>query len=89
MVEAFRDAWRDHSIGVLILTGAGDRAFSSGGDQAVRSGGGYRGGMNVEALHEIIRDIPKPVIAAVNGYAIGPALNLLRRGLHEAGDLLN
>jgi 2-ketocyclohexanecarboxyl-CoA hydrolase len=71
MVEAFRDAWRDHSIGVVILTGAGDRAFSSGGDQAARSGGGYSGGMNVEALHEVIRDIPKPVIAAVNGYAIG------------------
>jgi 2-ketocyclohexanecarboxyl-CoA hydrolase len=71
MVEAFRDAWRDRSIGVVILTGAGDRAFSSGGDQAARSGGGYRGGMNVEALHEVIRDIPKPVIAAVNGYAIG------------------
>jgi dihydroxynaphthoic acid synthetase len=71
MVEAFKDAWRDHSIGVVILTGAGDRAFSSGGDQAVRGGGGYGGGMNVEALHEVIRDIPKPVIAAVNGYAIG------------------
>ncbi len=71
MVEAFRDAWHDHTVGVVILTGAGDRAFSSGGDQSVRSGGGYQGGMNVEELHEIIRDIPKPVIAAVNGYAIG------------------
>jgi 2-ketocyclohexanecarboxyl-CoA hydrolase len=71
MVEAFRDAWRDRSVGVVILTGAGDRAFSSGGDQAARSGAGYRGGMNVEALHEVIRDIPKPVIAAINGYAIG------------------
>jgi naphthoate synthase len=71
MIEAFRDAWHDRAIGVVILTGAGDRAFSSGGDQSVRSGGGYRGGMNVEELHAIIRDIPKPVIAAVNGYAIG------------------
>jgi naphthoate synthase len=71
MIEAFQDAWRDRTIGAVILTGAGDRAFSSGGDQSVRSGGGYRGGMNVEELHAIIRDIPKPVIAAVNGYAIG------------------
>ncbi|MFZ0887373.1 MAG: 1,4-dihydroxy-2-naphthoyl-CoA synthase [Candidatus Binataceae bacterium] len=71
MTDAFRDAWYDRAIGVVILTGAGDRAFSSGGDQSVRGGGGYRGGMNVEELHAIIRDIPKPVIAAVNGYAIG------------------
>ena len=71
LIEAFRDAWHDRTIGVVILTGAGNRAFSSGGDQSVRSGGGYRGGMNIEELHAIIRDIPKPVIAAVNGYAIG------------------
>jgi 2-ketocyclohexanecarboxyl-CoA hydrolase len=71
MVEAFHDAWHDRTVGVVILTGAGDRAFSSGGDQSVRSGGGYQGGMNVEELHAVIRDIPKPVIAAVNGYAIG------------------
>ncbi len=71
MVQAFHDAWHDRSVGVVILTGKGDRAFSSGGDQSVRGGGGYQGGMNVEELHAIIRDIPKPVIAAVNGYAIG------------------
>jgi naphthoate synthase len=71
MVEAFYDAWHDHSIGAVILTGAGNRAFSSGGDQSVRGKSGYGGGMSVEALHSIIRDIPKPVIAAVNGYAIG------------------
>lgn len=71
MVEAFRDAGHDHSIGCVILTGAGQRAFCSGGDQSVRGKGGYQGGMNVEELHSIIRDIPKPVIAAVNGYAIG------------------
>lgn len=78
MVEAFKDAWADRAIGVVILTGAGDRAFSTGGDQSVREGGGYQGkrsrsdiGLDVEDLHAIIREIPKPVIAAVNGYAIG------------------
>ncbi len=71
LVRAFRDAWHDRQIGVVIFTGAGDRAFCSGGDQSVRGKGGYSGGMNVEELHAIIRDIPKPVIAAVNGYAIG------------------
>ena len=76
MIAAFQDAWWDKTIGVVILTGAGDRAFCSGGDQKERDVGGYDTGgvghdMNVEALHNIIRDIPKPVIAAVNGYAIG------------------
>lgn len=75
MIEAFHDAWRDHSIGVVVLTGAGDKAFSSGGDQNERADQGgygavkYPGG--VEYLHALIRNIPKPVIAAVNGYAIG------------------
>lgn len=78
LVEAFKDAWVDRSVGVAILTGAGDRAFSTGGDQSVRSDGGYQGkrsrsdvGLDIEDLHAVIREIPKPVIAAVNGYAIG------------------
>ena len=78
MIEAFKDAWADRAIGVAILTGTGDRAFSTGGDQSVRSDKGYEGkrvrsdiGLDVEELHSTIRDIPKPVIAAVNGYAIG------------------
>ena len=78
MIEAFQDAWADRSIGVVILTGAGDRAFSTGGDQSVRQQGGYQGkrsrsdvGLDIEDLHSVIRQIPKPVIAAVNGYAIG------------------
>jgi 2-ketocyclohexanecarboxyl-CoA hydrolase len=78
LIEAFRDAWADREVGVVILTGAGDRAFSTGGDQSVRGEGGYQGrrarsdiGLDVEDLHAVIREIPKPVIAAVNGYAIG------------------
>ena len=78
MIEAFQDAWADRSIGVVILTGAGDRAFCAGGDQSVRDESGYQGkrsrsdlGLDIEDLHSIIRQIPKPVIAAVNGYAIG------------------
>ncbi len=78
LVEAFRDAWGDRSVGVVILTGVGERAFSTGGDQSVRDESGYGGvrarsdiGLDVEDLHAAIRDIPKPVIAAVNGYAIG------------------
>jgi 2-ketocyclohexanecarboxyl-CoA hydrolase len=77
-VAAFQDAWADRSIGVVILTGIGDRAFCVGGDQSGRSEAGYGGkrarsdiGLDVEDLHAVIRDIPKPVIAAVNGYAIG------------------
>lgn len=71
MVDAFRDAAHDRSVGAVILTGAGERAFCSGGDQSARTKGGYQGGMNIDELHSIIRDIPKPVIAAVNGYSIG------------------
>ena len=74
MVAAFRDAWADDGVGVVVLTGAGDKAFCAGGDQKERGAGGYGGtgiGMDVGALHSVIRNIPKPVIAMVNGYAIG------------------
>jgi naphthoate synthase len=74
LTEAFVDARWDRSIGVVVLTGAGDRAFCSGGDQKERGQGGYapeERPMDVEALHSAIRHIPKPVIAMVNGYAIG------------------
>jgi len=75
MIRAFRDAWLDGSIGVVVLTGAGDRAFCSGGDQKERGQKGYRAEAgqedDVETLHWLIRQIPKPVIAAVNGFAIG------------------
>jgi 2-ketocyclohexanecarboxyl-CoA hydrolase len=72
MIEAFQDAWDDEAIGVAVLTGAGDKAFCTGGDQKAKKGGryGFRGG-EVSHMHGIIRHMPKPVIAAVNGYAIG------------------
>ena len=63
-------------IGVVVLTGAGDKAFCSGGDQHVKGMGGYIDGggvprLNVLDVHKAIRSLPKPVIAMVNGYAIG------------------
>src|SRR2546427_2239781 len=74
LTEAFLDARWDRTIGVAVLTGAGDKAFCSGGDQKERGQGGYaqhERPMDVEALHSAIRHIPKPVIAMVNGFAIG------------------
>ncbi len=74
LTEAFLDARWDPTIGVAVLTGAGDKAFCSGGDQKERGSGGYAKEsrpMDVEALHSAIRHIPKPVIAMVNGFAIG------------------
>ena len=82
MIEAFRDAWDDPNIGVVLLTGNGPSpkdgvyAFCAGGDQKVRGHAGYRdaGGrarLNVLELQRIIRTMPKPVIALVAGYAIG------------------
>ncbi len=76
MIDAFSHARDDSKIGVIILTGAGDKAFCSGGDQKVRGHGGYVGDdniprLNVLDLQRLIRTIPKPVIAMVAGYAIG------------------
>ncbi|GFR39483.1 1,4-dihydroxy-2-naphthoyl-CoA synthase [Insulibacter thermoxylanivorax] len=76
MMDAFARARDDSEIGVIILTGAGDLAFCSGGDQKVRGHGGYVGDdqiprLNVLDLQRMIRTIPKPVIAMVAGYAIG------------------
>ncbi len=75
MVAAFRQAWADADVGVVVLTGAGDKAFCSGGDQKDRGENGYSGGtgigLDVASLHTVIRSIPKPVIAMVNGFAIG------------------
>lgn len=74
--EAFTTIRNDPSIGVAILTGAGEKAFCSGGDQRIRGKAGYvdRQGvhrLNVLDLQKQIRSLPKPVIAMVAGYAIG------------------
>jgi 2-ketocyclohexanecarboxyl-CoA hydrolase len=76
LIELFTRAWSSREVGVVCLTGAGDRAFSSGGDQKQRAetgdyGPSASGLFEIERLHRLIRDIPKPVIAAVNGLAIG------------------
>ena len=76
MLDAMAYCREASDIGVVVLTGAGDKAFCSGGDQKVKGVGGYidENGvprLNVLDLHKAIRSIPKPVIAMVNGYAIG------------------
>jgi 2-ketocyclohexanecarboxyl-CoA hydrolase len=76
LIWVFKRAWASGEVGVVCLTGAGDRAFCTGGDQKQRAetgdyGPSESGLFEVEYLHRLIREIPKPVIAAVNGYAIG------------------
>ncbi len=76
LIAAFRAAWADSTVAAVVLTGAGDRAFCAGGDQKQRAETGDYGPtesglFEIERLHRLIRAIPKPVIAAVNGFAIG------------------
>ena len=76
MIEAMDICRERTDIRVVVLTGTGDKAFCSGGDQNVKGKGGYLGEdgvprLNVLDLHKRIRSLPKPVIAMVNGYAIG------------------
>jgi dihydroxynaphthoic acid synthetase len=76
LIAAFRLAWAEVSVRAVILTGAGDKAFCSGGDVKQRAETGDYGPttsglFEIDAFHKLIRDIPKPVIAAVNGVAIG------------------
>ncbi|MGB5835245.1 MAG: 1,4-dihydroxy-2-naphthoyl-CoA synthase [Thiohalocapsa sp.] len=76
LIDAFHRAHMDPGVGVIVLTGAGDLAFCSGGDQRIRGDGGYRDGggaehLNVLELQRQIRMLPKPVVAMVAGYAIG------------------
>lgn len=74
LIDAFRRVGWNKEVAVVVLTGAGDKAFCTGGDQSAHAGQ-YDGrgaiGLPVEELHSIIRDIPKPVIARVQGFAIG------------------
>lgn len=100
LIDAFNRAGWNRDIGVIVLTGAGEKAFCTGGDQgahgdgaegegragardgkavagaaAAGTAGGYDGrgiiGLPIEALHDVIREVPQPVIARVQGYAIG------------------
>lgn len=74
LIDALQRAGWDNTVGVVVLTGAGEKAFCIGGDnsdaKSERRGRGVIG-VPVEEIHTIIRDIPKPVIAKVRGYAIG------------------
>ena len=78
LIDAFQKAGWNREIRSIVFTGAGGKAFCTGGDQSDHDGGQYgdndaRGavGMPVEEFHSILRDVPKPVIAKVRGYAIG------------------
>jgi 2-ketocyclohexanecarboxyl-CoA hydrolase len=74
LIHAIQRAGYDDAVGVIVLAGAGDKAFCTGGDQSAHEGQ-YDGrgtiGLPMEELHAAIRDVPKPVIARVQGYAIG------------------
>jgi 2-ketocyclohexanecarboxyl-CoA hydrolase len=74
LIDALNRAGWDRSIGVIVLAGAGSKAFCTGGDQSSHEGG-YDGrgtiGLPIEELHTVIRDVPKPVIARVQGFAVG------------------
>jgi len=76
LIHAFQRTWTDSQVACVILTGAGERAFCVGGDQKeyVEKGSygtSANGLFEIDTLHNVIRDTPKPVIAAVNGLAIG------------------
>jgi naphthoate synthase len=78
LIQAFSRAWTDQEVGVVVFTGAGDKAFCTGGDQSIREKGGYKEEKALlpvevgwQQVTQLIRTLPKPVIARVNGYAIG------------------
>ncbi|MGM9859504.1 MAG: 1,4-dihydroxy-2-naphthoyl-CoA synthase [Muribaculaceae bacterium] len=76
MLDAFNYCKNSSDVKVVVLTGVGDKAFCSGGDQNYKSRGGYVDSdgtprLNVLELHKTIQSLTKPVIAMVNGYAIG------------------
>ena len=74
LIAAFKLAADDKGVSCVVLTGAGDKAFCTGGDQSAKDGQ-YDGrgivGLPIDELQSVIRDIPKPVIARINGFAIG------------------
>lgn len=74
LIKAFHLAANDRTVTSIVLTGAGDKAFCTGGDQSAHEGQ-YDGrgvvGLPIDELQALIRDVPKPVIARVNGFAIG------------------
>ncbi len=75
LIRAFGKAGYDRDVGAIVLTGAGAKAFCTGGDQSGHDGQyeGERGiiGMPIDEVQTVIRDVPKPVVAKVRGYAIG------------------
>ena len=74
LIQGFQIAANDRSVASIVLTGAGDRAFCTGGDQSAHAGQ-YDGrgvvGLPIDEFQALIRDVAKPVIARVNGFAIG------------------
>ena len=74
LIDAFRRAGYDKSVAVIVLAGAGDKAFCTGADQSAHEGA-YEGrgtiGLPIDEVQSLIRDVPKPVIARVQGFAIG------------------
>jgi naphthoate synthase len=76
LISAFKHAWADKRVAAVILTGAGEKAFCAGGDVKERAETGSYGEtewglFDIQGLHRLMREIPKPVIAAVNGVAVG------------------
>jgi 2-ketocyclohexanecarboxyl-CoA hydrolase len=74
LIQSFQKAGNDRNVSSIVLTGAGEKAFCTGGDQSAHSGQ-YDGrgvvGLPIDEFQALIRDVPKPVIARVNGFAIG------------------